>query len=116
MLGWHQHELHKKCTEICYTELVFSHLVECTSHVVHSGASGAQNMNALFFMLGWEQYGFHKKRSGTHYVERVFSHSMGSVGHIVHSLRPGCKTSMYYFLCSGGTNTNCTKSAPGHVW
>jgi hypothetical protein len=52
MLGWHQHELHKKCTEICYVELVFSHLVECTSHVVHSGASGAQNMNALFSCLG----------------------------------------------------------------
>jgi hypothetical protein len=66
MLGWHQYELHIKRAGTRCAELVFLHIVECTSHVVHSDTSGAQNINALFFMVGWDQYGFHKKRSGTH--------------------------------------------------
>jgi hypothetical protein len=48
-----------------YTELVFLHLVGSTGHVVHFGASGARNINKLFFMLEWDQYRFHKKRGGT---------------------------------------------------
>jgi hypothetical protein len=29
-------------------------------HVVHSGASGARNVNALFLKFRWPWYGFHK--------------------------------------------------------
>jgi hypothetical protein len=32
---------------------VFSHPMGTVGHVFHSGASRAQNGDALFFMLGW---------------------------------------------------------------
>jgi hypothetical protein len=49
-------------------------------HVVHSGASSPQNINALFFMLDWAGCGFHKKCRGTRDVELVFLHLMGCKG------------------------------------
>jgi hypothetical protein len=42
-------------------------------HVVHSGASGARNVDALFFMLVLDWYRFHKKCIGTRYAKLVFS-------------------------------------------
>jgi hypothetical protein len=53
-------------------------------HIVHSGASGVCNIDALF-MLGWDLYGFNEKRFRTRYAKLVFLHPMGSVGHVVHS-------------------------------
>jgi hypothetical protein len=52
---------------------------------VCSGASGARNGDALFFMLRSDRYGLDKKRVGTHYAELVFLHPVGSVGHVVQS-------------------------------
>jgi hypothetical protein len=54
-------------------------------HVVHSGAAGVQNLDALYFMLSLAQCGFHKKRTGTCYAKLVFLHSEGFAGHVVHS-------------------------------
>jgi hypothetical protein len=52
---------------------------------VHSDASGARNIDALFFMLGWDPYRLHKKRADTRYAELVFLHLVGSTGDVVHS-------------------------------
>jgi hypothetical protein len=52
---------------------------------VHFGASGAENVEALFFVLRCARCGFDKKRAGTHYTELVFLHPGRSVGHVVHS-------------------------------
>jgi hypothetical protein len=84
-------------------------------HVVHSGASGVRNINALFFMLGWDQYRFHKKRAGTRYAKLVFLHLVGCAGHIVHSGASTLRNIDALFSCSGGTCTDSTKSASGHV-
>jgi hypothetical protein len=51
---------------------------------VHSGASGARNVDTLFFMLGWDQYGFDKKCIGTRYAELSFLYPVGSASHVVH--------------------------------
>jgi hypothetical protein len=83
MLMWDQFGLHKKRVGTPYAELVFLHPVVSASHIVHSGASGAQNIDALFCMLGWDWYGFQKKRDGTCYVELAFLHPVGSAGRVV---------------------------------
>jgi hypothetical protein len=54
-------------------------------HIVHSDASSARNVDALFFMHGWDQDVFHKMCTRTHYVKLAFLHPVGSTGHVVHS-------------------------------
>jgi hypothetical protein len=64
MLRWDQYGFDKKRTMTHYTDLVFLHLVGSSVHIVDSIASGARNINAVFFMLGWDRYGFNKKHIG----------------------------------------------------
>jgi hypothetical protein len=66
-------------------------------------------------MLGWDQYRFDKKSIVTRYVELLFLHPVGSVGHVVHFGTSGRESLTHYFLCSGGTGTDLTKSISGHV-
>jgi hypothetical protein len=67
---------------------MFLHPMGTAGHVVHSGASGVQNIDALFFMLRWAQCGFHNEHAGTRFTKLVFLHLVGSVGHVVHSATP----------------------------
>jgi hypothetical protein len=59
---------------------------------VHSSASVAGNVDALFFMLRWALCSFHTKCTGTCYMEYVFLHPVGSVGHVVHSVASGVRS------------------------
>jgi hypothetical protein len=58
--------------------------VGSVGHVVNSGASGTQYIDALSFMLVWDRYGLDKKPGGTRYTELVFLHPVGFVGQLVH--------------------------------
>jgi hypothetical protein len=99
MIGWAWKALafDRKHTRTHYAELVFLHLVRFVSDVVHSGASGVENIDALFFMLRWPPCGLHKKYVVTRYTNLVFLRPVGSAGQVVHS------------------GVVSIKSAPGHV-
>jgi hypothetical protein len=78
MLGWDRYGFHKKNAETRYAELVFFHPLESISHVVHSSAFAARNVDKLFFMHGWDRYRLHKKCTMTHYANLVFLYPLGS--------------------------------------
>jgi hypothetical protein len=63
---------------------VFLHLVGSGCDILHSSASEARNVDALYFMLRWDWYGFHKKHTRIRYAELVSLHAVGFVGHVVH--------------------------------
>jgi hypothetical protein len=81
----------KKHADTRYIELVFLHPVGSAVDVVHFGASGAQNVNTLFFVLVLALCGFDKKCARTRYVEHTFLHPVGSAGHVVHSGASGAQ-------------------------
>jgi hypothetical protein len=56
---------------------------------VHSDASVASNVDALFFMFGWDWYGYDKKHAGIHYAELVCLPPVGFVGDIVQTNASG---------------------------
>jgi hypothetical protein len=80
MLGWDRYGFHKICIGSSYVELLFLHPVVSPRHVVHSSASRARNIDALFFMLGWDQYRFDKKCFRTRCAKLVFFASGGICG------------------------------------
>jgi hypothetical protein len=60
MLGWDWYGFNKSHDVSFYAEHVFLHSVGSAGHLVHTGASGARNVDALFFMLGGTSTDFTK--------------------------------------------------------
>jgi hypothetical protein len=89
MVGWDRYGLHKRLTGTHYTKRLFLHPVGSASHIVHSGVSGARNVDIQVIMLGWDRYRFNKKRVGLSYPKHVFLHPVGYVSHLVHSSASG---------------------------
>jgi hypothetical protein len=73
MLGWDWYRFHKKRARTHYVNLVFLYLVGSAGHVVHFSASGARNVDALFFTLGWALCGSIKSATGHVTSNKCFS-------------------------------------------
>jgi hypothetical protein len=52
MLVWAQNRFNKNHSGTHYTKFVFLHMVGSVGQVVHCGASGSANIDALFFTFG----------------------------------------------------------------
>jgi hypothetical protein len=86
VLGWDRYGFDEKRASTHYAEFVFLPLMGAAGRIVHSGA---QNVDAQFFILMWDRYGFDKKHTGTRDAELVVLCRVRSAGHIVHSSESG---------------------------
>jgi hypothetical protein len=105
MLGRAHCSFHKKRVRTCYVEHVFLRPVGSVGHIVHSSASGAQNVDTLFSI-----------RSGVEQIRLYLCICIWWDLHVMLciSVPPGREMSTHYFSLSGGLGTVSIKSA-GHV-
>jgi hypothetical protein len=78
--------------------------VRSVGHIVRSDASGARNIDALYFYARVGLVWIPKKDGRTRHTKLV-----------VRYVHPGHETSTRYFSCLGGFDVGRTKSTPGHV-
>jgi hypothetical protein len=86
----------------------------CGSHSAFRCVRRA-NRRRTIFHAQVRPVGIWQKRFRTRYDELLLFLSVGSAGDVVHSVHPGLETSMHYFSCSGGTGTDLTICALGHI-
>jgi hypothetical protein len=80
-----------------------------------SSASGAWNIDALFFMLRWIQCGFQKKCSGTRYPKLLFLHLVRFAGHVVRSGAYGAwNVDALFFILGWASCSSLKKYAREH--
>jgi hypothetical protein len=115
MLRWARCGFHKKHAGTHYTKLVFLHPMGSVGHIVYSGASGPQNVSAVFFMLWWARCGLCKKPIGTRDAELVLLHRRDLRVMYCIPMCPGRETSMQYFSCSGGPDAVSIRSVSRSV-
>jgi hypothetical protein len=70
----------KKGVRTRYAELLFLHPVGYAGHIVHSTASGVQNIDELFFHAQVGLVRIAEKHGITRYADHVFMHPVRSMG------------------------------------
>jgi hypothetical protein len=73
-------QIPQKARQDMISELVCLHPLRYVGHIVCSGASGAQNIDSLFFTCRWVLCGSDKKHVVTIYARVVFLHLVGFAG------------------------------------
>jgi hypothetical protein len=97
------------------SNLCFLHPVGFAGHVVHFDASGAQNVDALFFMLEWPGTVSIKSTAGHITPNLCFSIRWNLQVMECISVLPVHKMSMHYFSYLDGAGAVYKKSASGHI-
>jgi hypothetical protein len=94
---------------------VLLHQVESARHVVHSDASVASNVDALFFMLGRAQCGFHNSTPGDVTLKLCFRIRWDLGSRCLFRWVQGTKRSCSIFHAWGGPGALSIKSASGYI-
>jgi hypothetical protein len=68
MIRWDWYRFDKTSAGTRYAKVVFLLVMGSAGHVVHSGASRAQHVDALFFMLEWARSALQKMCAMRHYI------------------------------------------------
>jgi hypothetical protein len=110
MLRWDRYGFYKKRDGTHYAKLVFLYPVGSAGHIVHSGAFGARNVDALFFTPGWDRYGFNKKAPWQRTLYFCFC-IRWDPGHIVHSTTSGVRNVITLFFILGSDRYRFYKKA-----
>jgi hypothetical protein len=115
MLGWDRFGFHKKHTGTRYAELVFLHPLRFVGPIVHSGSSGGAKRQHTIFHARVGPVQIPQKAPGHVTLNWCFASSgiRGSRSAVWYVRWH--KTLTHYFPCSGGTSSDSTKSALGHV-
>jgi hypothetical protein len=100
-VGWAQCRFHKKRVRTRYAEPLFLYLVESAHHRVHSGVSGARNVDTIFQARVGPMQITQKEHRDT-LRQTCVLHPVGSTVHILYSSAPGARDVDPVFFRLGG--------------